>query len=121
METSIKITAEDLLVGAAASYTLAIPPPVLRPGLDEHANNGQEVEQVEVEIKPLTIKTFQLITRAAKDDPGMIPILMIKEGMVNPQLTPSQIAGMHIGMVEFLVEHIRRISGLSQKKNTWRN
>ena len=116
METTIKITAEDLLVGAAASYTLTIPPAVLRPGLEDHSTEVQGTEQVEVEIRPLTIKTFQLITRAAKDDPGMIPILMIKEGVVTPQLNPNQIAGMHIGLVEFLVEHIRRISGLSQKK-----
>ena len=120
MET-IKITAEDLLVGATASYTIEIPPTVLRPGIEGTAHDEGKENKVEIEIKPLTIRTFQMITKAAKNDHGMIPILMIKEGVVNPPLNPAQISKMHIGLVEFIVEHIRRVSGLTQKKNTWRN
>ena len=35
-----------------------------------------------MQLRPLTIGAFQLIMRAARDDAGMIPLLMIKESLV---------------------------------------
>lgn len=105
------------MAGAASAYSLEVPPEILKPG----ANHNGEEQQVTVELRPLTIGHFQLISRAAREDPGLVPILMISEALVSPKLTPGQVKGMHMGLVEFLIEHIRRISGLSEKKNTWSN
>lgn len=107
----IKLSAEDLLAGASAEYTVEIPPDILRPGQDA---NGQ---QVSVQLKPLTIGAFQLIMKAAQEDPGLIPLLMVKETLVEPALSLGQIKQMHLGLVEYLVAHIRRISGMTEKKN----
>ncbi|MEM6262055.1 MAG: hypothetical protein AAGI38_06070 [Bacteroidota bacterium] len=107
------LTADDLLSGAAATYEVVVPPEVLKPG-QEAGGNGQGYT---VTLRPITIGSFQLITKAARQDPGLMPLLMIKESLVNPEMSLAQVRKMHMGLVEFLIQHIRRISGLSEKKS----
>ncbi|MCB0521574.1 MAG: hypothetical protein H6577_05895 [Lewinellaceae bacterium] len=110
--TQLKLTPEDLLTGADAAYDVSIPAEVLHPGGGDGSNGHEKV----VQLRPLNIGTFQLILKAAKDDPGMIPLLMIKESLVEPQMSLPQIKKMHLGLVEFLLAHVRQISGLTEKK-----
>lgn len=110
--TQLILTVEDLLAGANGHFDLVIPPKILNP-----TGTGVQEDESLVQIKPLTIGTFQLIMKAAKSEPDLIPILMIKESLVQPTLSVNQIKQMHIGLVEFLVKHIRQISGLSEKKS----
>ena len=116
MSELTSVSAEDLLIGAQVTYPIEVPNVVLRPGQDE-ASNGQNVQTI-VTLKPLTIGSFQLITKAAREDPGLMPLLMIKEAMVEPQLSLGQVRQMHLGLVDFLMAHVRRISGMDQKKNS---
>jgi hypothetical protein len=53
-----------------------------------------------------------LISRAARDDASLVPLLMIKEAMLEPALTLDQIRQMHVGLVYYLVSQINHISGL---------
>ncbi|HRI60106.1 MAG TPA: hypothetical protein PK228_10295 [Saprospiraceae bacterium] len=116
---SIKISAEDLLAGANTTYELEIPISILKPdGEPIEQGSSTKDEKAVVELRPISLGTFQLITRAAKDDPGMIPLLMIKESCVQPQLSINQVKAMHLGLVEYLILHIRRISGLGEKKTS---
>ncbi|HAG85246.1 MAG TPA: hypothetical protein DCL61_29890 [Cyanobacteria bacterium UBA12227] len=107
----MELTPEELLAGSAIAFDLVIPSEVLRPGEN---NTGQEVV---VQLRPLTIGTFTLIMKAAKNDPGLIPLLMIKESLVQPKMSLEQVKGMHLGLVNFLIAHIRQISGLVEKKS----
>ncbi len=109
--TQLKLTPEDLLTGADATFDVTIPSDILHPG--DSSTNGQESM---VQLRPLSIGSFQLILKAAKDDPGMIPLLMIKESLVEPQMSLPQIKKMHLGLVEFLLAQVRQISGLTEKK-----
>lgn len=109
------ITAEDLLAGAAATFNIPVPEALLRPGEDK---TDKLPEPAVVEIRPLTIGAFQLILKAAKEDAGVIPLLMIRESLVQPRLSLDQIKGMPLGLVEFLIGQIRHISGLTEKKST---
>ena len=111
--TQIKLTAEDLLVGASTTFEITVPPEILYPG----GGNAMKEEEVILEIRPMTIGVFQLIMKAARQEASMIPLLMIKESVVTPKLSLDQIKRMHLGLVEFLVGHIREISGLTEKKN----
>ncbi len=113
--TQLKLTPEDLLAGAKTTYEISVPSGILRPG--EKSTADSESMEMTVEIRPITIGTFQLIMKAAKSDPGLIPLLMIKESMVNPKLALPQIQQLHLGLIDFLIEHIREISGM-EKKNT---
>lgn len=106
---------EDLLVGAATTFEVLIPADILRPG-----ENGPSASQAEtlVQLRPVTIGTFQLIMKAARQDPGLIPLLLIKESLVQPAMSLEQVKRMHLGLVQFLIGHIREISGLTEKKSS---
>ncbi len=106
------VTADDLLAGANATYSVVVPAEVVKPG-DEGGG-----KPITVQLRPITIGGFQLILKAAKDDPAMIPLLLIKESLVAPTMNLQQIQRMHLGLVEFLVQHVRNISGMGEKKNT---
>ena len=111
----VLLTADDLLAGADATFEVVVPPGLLPAGKNA-GSNGVDQDPV-VRIRPLTIGTFQLIMKAAKNDPGMIPLLMIKESLVEPALSLDQAKRLPLGLIEFLIENIREISGLTKKKS----
>lgn len=106
------LTPEDLLVGADATYDIMVPPDILRPD-----DSGTENEEgLWVQLRPLTIGKFQLILKAARDDSSLIPLLMVKESLVEPTLSLEEVKKLRLGLVKFLIEHIRNLSGLTEKK-----
>jgi hypothetical protein len=107
------LTPEDLIAGASVVYDVPIPPEILRPG----GENGHTTANMIVQLRPLTIGTFQLIMKASRQDATLIPLLMIKEALVQPKLTLEQVKQLHLGFVNHLLTHIRAISGLSEKKS----
>ena len=117
-ESELTLTAEELLLGTQSLFDLVIPQHILQPGavLKPEAGPGDAEPAKKVVLRPLSLKTFQLILNASKHDSSQIPLLMIRESMVTPSLTLPQISILHIGLVDFLVEHIQLISGLSEKK-----
>lgn len=106
------VTADDLLAGANATYRVEVPGDVVKPG------GGPEAKAVVVHLRPVTIGGFQLILKAAKDDAALVPLLLIKEALVEPAMSLQQVQRLHLGLVEHLVEHIRAISGMGEKKNS---
>jgi hypothetical protein len=109
--SGVPLTAEDLLAGAEAIYDIPVASGLLSPG----ANRGEA--GCKVRVKPLSIGQFLLIMKAAKEDASLIPLLIVKESLVEPQVSVGQVKQMSVGLVSFLVEQIRAVSGLSQKKN----
>jgi hypothetical protein len=116
--SELKLTPEDLLAGSGLTFDVIVPPGILHPGKD---SNGEEENdqagKMFVQLRPLTIGTFQLIMKAARNDMGLIPLLMIKESLVEPKLALEQIKQLHLGLIDFLIRHIRQISGLREKKS----
>lgn len=113
------MTPEDLLAGSLATFDITIPYAVLRPGRNGSGHEVSEDETGEdalVSLRPITIGAFQLILKGAKDEPEMIPLLMIKESLIEPALSFDQVKQLHLGVVNFLTTEIRHISGLTQKK-----
>jgi len=122
MRTDSEITAlrRRLYAGLAAlavAGMLVVPAEVLRPVTNGQAAPAETAEDMTVELRPLTIGTFQLIMKAARNDAALIPLLMIKEALVQPTLSLEEVKQLHLGLVNFLIAHIREISGLTQKKN----
>ncbi len=113
----MELTPEDLLIGASGTFDVVIPHTVLHPGGDPSSVNGSQ-QDIVVRIRPLSIGTFQLIMKAAKSDTALIPVLMIKESLVQPVMSLEQVKQLHLGMVNFLLQHIREISGLTGKKTS---
>lgn len=114
MSNSFVLSPEDLFLGSDQVFEVSVPLEILRP-LDPPGDS--ESATPIVQLRPLTIGTFQLIMKAARQDPGLVPLLMIKESLVQPVLNLEQIKQLHLGLVNFLIEQIREISGLTGKKN----
>jgi acetamidase/formamidase len=100
------LSAQDLLAGSQLVHTVAVPGALLRPG-DAQASDG------EVRLRPLNVGAMALISRAARDDPALVPLLMLRESLVEPALTLDQVRQLHVGLVHFLVGEVNRASGLS--------
>lgn len=109
--TDWQVTAEDLLAGANATFTVTIPAHLVAQPSNEPA------KALVVQLRPLTIGTFQLIMKAGRQEPSLIPLLMIKEALVQPILALEQVKKLPLGLVNFLIAHIREISGLTEKKS----
>ena len=108
------VTAEELLAGREMTFEVEIPAEILRPSLDNgHANGDPGNAAKKIQLRPLTVKDVQLIAKGAKDDEVLTSVLMIQRSVVEPALKQSDVAGMHSGLVRFLVDAINRISGLS--------
>jgi hypothetical protein len=101
------LNAEDLLTGSKSFHDVTIPASLLAPA----ASNGV-ADAGQVRMRPLNIGILTLISRAAREDASLIPLLMIKEAVVEPMLTLDQIRQMHVGLVYFLVSQVNLISGL---------
>ena len=112
----LQISPDDLLAGARITHEVVVPEDIVLPG-KQGQKSASENEQYRVVLRPLTIGAFQLIMKAARDDAGLIPLLMIKEALVEPAFSLEQVRQLHLGLVNFLLAHIREISGLTQKKS----
>jgi hypothetical protein len=101
------LTAQELLAGSLLVHDVAVPASVLRPGGEAGQGVGGKVR-----LRPLKVVALALIAKASQEDPSLVPLLMIKESLVEPVLPLEQIRQMHAGLVHFLVVAINRISGL---------
>lgn len=108
------LSVEELLSGGAFTHDIELPEQVLWPsGLAQHGSTHQDDPIHKIRLRPLNVATLTLITRAAQDNAGLVPLLMIKEALVEPSMNLDQIQKMHIGLVHFLVNQVNRISGLT--------
>jgi hypothetical protein len=104
------LTADDLLAGGAVVHEVQVPPAVLRP-LSNPAEDAAAPDRVR--LRPLSVGTLTLISRAAREDSSLVPLLMIKESLVEPALSMEGVRRLHVGLVHYLVEQINLISGLT--------
>ena len=112
------MTPEELLAGQEMTFEVAIPPEILHPTPNGKSANGQSEKKIK--LRPLTVKDVQLIAKAAKEDEVLTSVLMIQKAVVEPALKQNEIAGMHGGLVRFLVDRINHISGLSTTEDEMR-
>lgn len=108
----LQLTADDLLAGSDAVYDIAVPGNLISPG-----QNGQPGADLIVKLRPINIGQFSLIMKAAKDDAALIPLLLVKESLIEPEMPLNEIKQLSVGLVGFLVEQIRAVSGLTKKKS----
>ncbi|HEX8474415.1 MAG TPA: hypothetical protein VF666_10310 [Pyrinomonadaceae bacterium] len=110
--TAALLSAQDLLAGGSLVHDIAIPEAILRPQSEPRTTEGEREAAGIVRLRPLSVGTLSLISRAARDDAALVPLLMIKEAVVEPAVSLEQARQMHVGLVHFLMEQINLISGL---------
>jgi hypothetical protein len=103
------LSADDLLAGSAVVHEVEIPAAVLRPVANVSASAAPD----RVRLRPLSVGTLTLISRAAREDSSLVPLLMVKESMVEPALSLEAVRRLHVGLVHYLVEQINLVSGLA--------
>jgi hypothetical protein len=102
-----RLSASDLLAGSELVYDIELPAHLLAAGdLGAH-------ESVGVQLKPLTVKDLQLINRAAKDQDQLTATLMVQTALVEPALSIAQVGNLSAGLMNFLLDEVNRISGIS--------
>ena len=105
------LSADELLAGGDITFNIEVPMHVLSPagagGID---TDPQQVKAVK--LKPLTVADLQRISRAAKDSDQLAATLMVQAALTEPVMTVMQVAAMHVGLLEFLLEKVNQISGI---------
>lgn len=105
------LSAEELLAGSTLTYEVTVPPAVLSPtGAPDDA--GADAALATVRIRPLTVADLQLVTRAARETDALMATLMVQRALIEPALTVPQVAALHVGMLEFLLAEVMRVSGM---------
>ncbi len=101
------LTAEELLAGSSLSFEVQVPAEVL------HPTDGADGAGSMVRLRPLTVRDLQLVSRAAKESDSLVATLMVQRSLVEPEMTVSQVAALHVGLLQFLLHHINQISGIT--------
>jgi hypothetical protein len=100
------LSAEDLLAGSSLTFTVEVPAAVLRPG-DGDGGGGI------VHLRPLTVHDLQLVSRAARESDSLLATLMVQRALVEPAMSVAQVSTLPVGLVQFLLHHVNRISGIT--------
>lgn len=105
------LSAEDLLAGAAGTFTISLPAAVVRP---TPAGPGEAQPGIagEVVLRPLQIRDVERVTRAAKEQRVLTSVLMVQQALVSPKMTVEQVGSLSAGLVRYLLQQVNQISGL---------
>ncbi|HEX6071216.1 MAG TPA: hypothetical protein VFZ18_15390 [Longimicrobiaceae bacterium] len=103
------LSPEELLAGGGLTYEVPVPGDVLRPGNGAAAGGARST----VRLRPLTVSDLQLVTRAARENDSLVGVLMVQRALVEPEMSIPQVAGMHVGLLQFLLGEVNRISAIA--------
>ena len=106
------LSAEDLVAGGRLDFTVEIPPDVLNPGDGNGNGTAAAAAPRTVRLRPLTVGDLQLASRAAKENDSLLATLLVQRSLVEPEVGVQEVAAMHAGLVEFLLNQVNRISGI---------
>lgn len=104
------LTADELLAGGALTHAVEVPEPVLRPA----GGNGPGAPGgLTVRLRPLTVRDLQLVCRAARESDTLLATLMVQRALVEPALEVGQVAALPVGLVQYLLHEVNRVSGIA--------
>ena len=112
------LTAEELLAGGTLVHEIEVPDQVLHPSLSTAAAMAKPMH---VKLQPLTVKDLQLISKAAKESDSLTSTLMVQRSLVEPEMSVPQVAAMHAGLVQYLLEQVNQISGITSTAQSLSN
>lgn len=104
------LSAEELLAGSTLAFEVEVPQHVLRPG-----ENGPIASAPgrKVRLRPLTVADLQTISRAATENDSLVATLMVQQALTEPEMSVAQVSAMHLGLMQFLLNEVTRISGMT--------
>lgn len=105
------LSADELLAGGALTHEVTVPPALLGPAAPADGR---------VRLRPLTVRDLTLISRAAKDNDQLLSALMVQAALDEPRLTLAQVNALPVGLLEFLLREVNRVSGIVLEDGTVR-
>jgi hypothetical protein len=106
----VTLSAEELLAGSGLTFEVEVPSHVLRPGNGASADGDLPTT---VRLRPLTVADLQTIAHAAKESDSLTATLMVHRALLEPELTIAELTTMHVGLLQFLLERVNDLSGVS--------
>ncbi len=103
------LSVNELLAGSELTYKIDVPAGVLSPAGDKTPPADTQT----VSLKPLTVSDLQVISRAAKENDQLIAALMVQRSLVEPEVSVAEATTMHVGLLQFLLQEVNRISGIT--------
>jgi hypothetical protein len=97
------LSADELLAGGSLRFEVDVPAALL---------DAQRSAR-RVCLRPLTVADLQLISRAARDNDSLVAALMVRTALEEPKLSIAQVNAMPVGLLEFLLGEVNRVSGLA--------
>lgn len=107
------LTAEELLAGSSLTYEIEIPAHILYPTASVVNGSAKSSDTRKVRLRPLNVRDLQLVARAAKENDSLVATLMVQRALVEPEMSVPQVSAMHAGLVQYLLEQVNRISGIT--------
>lgn len=107
------LSAEELLAGSSLTYEIEIPTQILYPTESVANGSAKSGEARKVRLRPLNVRDLQLVARAAKENDSLVATLMVQRALVEPEMGILQVSTMHAGLVQYLLEQVNRISGIT--------
>jgi hypothetical protein len=107
------LTAAGLLAGADITATLEIPASLLARSAGNTGSADTGTADHTVRLKPLTVNDLRLIVRAARDNDELSAALMVQRSLVEPALSLAQVSQLSIGLMQFLLREVNRLSGMA--------
>ena len=111
------LTAEELLAGSGLTFTVELPDAFLVSGALGDSDDGAPT----VCLKPLTVADLQTISRAAKENDQLIAALMVQRSLVEPAVSVGEAMTMPVGLMQFLLQEVNRISGITTDEDELAN
>lgn len=105
------LSGEELLAGSGVEFSVPIPNNILN--TDESASEEKNMPEQTVRLRPLTVNDLQLIARAAKENDSLTATLMVKQALIDPEMSVQQVSALHVGLMQFLLQKVNEISGIS--------
>lgn len=115
------LSAEELLAGGAITHEVDVPAQILQPAIAGQPSAENDSPALRVRLQPLTVRDLQLIARAAKESDSLTSTLMVQRSLIEPEMSVAQVAAMHAGLVQYLLEQVNQISGITPTEQTLSN
>jgi len=113
------LSADMLLAGADTVFTVHVPPNILRP--TDNPETEAQADAMAVTLRPLRLSDLVRVQKAARDDDHLASVVMVQQALVEPRVSIAQVNKMHVGLVQFLLQEVNRISGISMSADELEN
>ena len=113
------LSTDMLLAGAETVFTVTVPPNILNPA--DGDPKGKSDDAMAVTLRPLRLADLLRVQKAARDNDHLASVAMVQQALVEPKVTIDQVNKMHVGLVQFLLQEVNRISGISMSADELEN